>query len=321
MFAICIESSHKRGLGHLYRSLILANNLRSKGYKVNFILNNNKFAYEKIRNEGFEFAVKDIHQENNWEKDFLISNPHIKVWINDRLNTKEHHSKLIKSLGLSLISFDDRGIGAKYSDLNILALAFGDVKNYNGEKVLLGHKYLILDPILEKFRRIRKTKNGLIVTIGGSDTWGITPYIMNNLLELNQKGTIILGPEFKHFDEIQEIQSKAPKNFFVIKHNVQSLIKELNSCQIAITSGGTTPFQANAMGLPCIVIATESFEVEVGKYLEKLGCNIYGGYKKDLNIDSIKFQFPVEKYSRNALDKVDSKGIERVISYIIGLSV
>ena len=321
MFAICIESSHKRGLGHLYRSLILAKNLRSKGYKVNFIINNNKFAYEKLRNEGFEFAVKEIHQENDWEKDFLMSHPNIKVWINDRLNTKERHSKLIKTLGLSLITFDDRGTGAQFTDLNIAALAFGEIKKFYGKKVLTGHKYLILDPISEKFRKIRKRKNKLIVTLGGSDTWGITPYVMTKLLELNQKATIILGPAFKHFDAVQKIKSISPKEFFKIKHNVPSLIKELNSSQIAITSGGTTPFQANALGLPCIAIATESFEVEVCKYLEKLGCNIYGGYKKDLNIDSMKLQFPVEKYSRKALDKVDSNGIERAISYIMEFSV
>ncbi len=317
MFAICIESNHKRGLGHLYRSLILANNLRSKGYEVNFILNNSKFAYEEIRKEGFEFEVKEINQENDWEKDFLRSHPNIKVWINDRLNTKEHHSKLIKTLGLSLITFDDRGTGAKYTDLNIAALAYEEIRKYSGGKVLLGHKYLILDPILEKFRKIRKTKNKLIVTLGGSDTWGITPYVMTKLLELNQKATIILGPAFEHFDAVQKIQSISPKEFFKIKHNVPSLIKEMNSYQIAITSGGITPFQANAMGLPCVVIATESFEIEVGRYLEKLGCNTYGGFKKDLNVGSMQFKFPIKEYSRKALEKVDSKGIERVINNII----
>ena len=320
MFAICIESSHKRGLGHLFRSLILANNLRSKGYKVRFIVNDNKFSYEKIRNEGFEFEVKDIHKENNWEEDFLRFHSDIKIWINDRLNTRYHHAKLIKKFGLSLVTFDDRGSGSRFSDLNVAALAFDNNENCHGAEVLKGHKYLIVDPIINNFKKIRSEKKSLIVTIGGSDTWGITPYIMENLLKLNQEAKIILGPAFQHFHEVKKIQYAAPKGFFCIKHNVPSLIKEMNSSHIAITSGGTTPFQANAMGLPCIVIATESFEIEVGKYLEKLGCNIYGGYKKDLNITSMKLDFAIEEFSRKALEKVDSKGIERVIKHIIKLA-
>ena len=71
MFAICIESSHKRGLGHLFRSLILANHLRSKGYDVKFVLNNNQFSCNKISYEGFDFEAREIHDENNWELDFI----------------------------------------------------------------------------------------------------------------------------------------------------------------------------------------------------------------------------------------------------------
>ena len=142
---------------------------------------------------------------------------------------------------------------------------------------------------------------------------------MTNLLKLKKKLLLFLAQAFKHFDEIQKINDKSPKGFFQIKHNVPSLISELNGHQIAITSGGTTPFQANAIGLPCIVIATEDFEIEVGRYLEKLGCNIYVGYKKDLNIDEKTFKFPVMEYSRKALEKVDSNGIERVITYLENL--
>ena len=41
------------------------------------------------------------------------------------------------------------------------------------------------------------------------------------------------------------------------------MAEEMSRHDLAVTGGGMTPFEANAAGLPCIVVANETFEIQV----------------------------------------------------------
>jgi len=88
---------------------------------------------------------------------------------------------------------------------------------------------------------------------------------------------------------------------------------------LAFTAGGVTPFEACASGLPCVVIATEKFEVPVGKYLEKVGGAIYAGYYKKLKKIIVDSSINVQSMSERAMLSVDTKGVNRVYKEIMAL--
>ena len=124
MFAICIESSHGRGMGHFYRALNLADELAQKGIPYIFYLNDHTPSQQILDERGILHREVDLQDfESNWET-ALIRQDGITLWINDRLDTDLRHTEKIKENAIPLVTFDDYGTGVKLADLHVAALAF-----------------------------------------------------------------------------------------------------------------------------------------------------------------------------------------------------
>jgi len=313
--ALCIESSHERGMGHLYRALNLADGLRNVGVEVLFLLNSHAPTQQLLKEKGYVFEIVTLSDVNShWEKD-ITQYYGINLWINDRLNTDLCHAQNVKALGLPLITFDDQGDGAYLSDVNVAALVFNDSDDLGGKLLLQGLKYLILNPEIAKFQRIRKNTNSLLVTMGGSDTYGVTVDVVKYLISIDKKATVIVGPAFSHMKELEQVIT----DDFELKHNVDSMIGEFHAHDLVITGGGITPVEAAASGLPSITIASEVFEIAVGHTLQNLKVTSFIGYHRAIDWSSLNsklLELPIEIMSQAGLECVDLKGRDRVINII-----
>ena len=302
-------SSNFKGMGHLYRSLLLADFL-SKKHNIIYVVNENEITKKILTKKKFNFKFQNLQDDKtNWEKT-IISSFNIHLWINDRLATSIDHSKNVKGCNVKLVNFDDNGAGADLADLNFLGLHFRDKENKIKNNVIFGLKYLILNPEIEKYRRIRDLNSPVLVNLGGSDTWGVTVKVVKILKSKNIKATIKIGPEFKFFDELS---SEINEDFKIIKH-VSSMAKEMSKYNLAITGGGITPFEANASGLPCIVIANEEFEIPVCKRLEKLGGSVFAGFRNEINNEIFKKKLDIYSMSNNGLRNIPLNGLDNIIN-------
>ena len=72
-------------------------------------------------------------------------------------------------------------------------------------------------------------------------------------------------------------------------------MEEFSHYDLAITGGGITPFEANAAGLPCVVIANEDFEIPVGLGLEKLGGTVFAGHYSQIDAKLLSENLPIKK--------------------------
>ena len=108
---------------------------------------------------------------------------------------------------------------------------------------------------------------------------------------------------------------------FEVIGSVPSLIKEFEKYDLAITGGGITPFEGNASGLPCLIVANEDFEIPNGKYLHSAGSSIFLGFHE--NIDFIDFKniknLDLEQMSEAGLENLDTKAINRIYKEIMSL--
>ena len=246
MFAICIEASHQRGMGHFFRALNLIAYLSEQQQLFVVLINDYDKSKSILENINIPFEVVDLGDfSSNWEA-ILIAKYGITVWINDRLNTNILHSQRVKQSNTKLVTFDDRGSGASLADLHIAGLVFDDSEPLQGKIILRGIKYLILNPEIDRFKRLRTKVEHIIVTMGGSDTYGVTVGIVGILKKIGKVATIIIGPGFEHLPALKAVISRG----FVIKNSVPSLIEEFQEYDLAITAGGITPFEASASGLP-----------------------------------------------------------------------
>jgi spore coat polysaccharide biosynthesis predicted glycosyltransferase SpsG len=315
MFALCVESSHSRGMGHFFRTLSLASALSHAGQACKIILNAHQPALQLLQEAGVEHTKMDLHDfESDWEGRF-IEKYQIQVWVNDRLNTDVRTAVNVKRRNIPLVTFDDRGDGAAMADLHIAGLAFDDNEALAGRRVLRGVKYLILNPEIARHRRIRQQSGRLLVTLGGSDTYGVTVKVARCLRAKSREATIILGPGFLHDAELSEVIGKD----IDVKRGVNSLIAEFERYDLAITGGGITPFEATASGLPCIVIANEPFEVANAYELVRLGAAVFAGYHEHLDEAMLSRDLPLEEMSRAGINRIDLSGVERVARELMSL--
>ncbi|MFA9372813.1 MAG: hypothetical protein ACERKK_01530, partial [Poseidonibacter sp.] len=129
------------------------------------------------------------------------------------------------------------------------------------------------------------------------------------------KATIHVGPSFQDTEKLQELICS---DYEVINF-VPSMIEEFFKYDLAITGGGVTPFEANAAGLVCLIIANELFEIQNGEYLDSIGASKFLGYYKDIderlfsNLNSLD----IVTMSKNGINQLNTMGAEKIYKEIM----
>ena len=312
MYAFCIESSHSRGMGHLFRSIHFARYLQRQGEHLIFFINKYKPAFKYLDDQKIDYLVVSLGDVTGNREKELINKYSISTWINDRLDTDSVHAKKIKSERIRLITFDDRGTGALYADINVAGLLFDNLDSLQGRKVLNGFKYIILNEEIVDYRYQRTGINHIVISMGATDTYGVTMKAIDILRNTSSEVTVIVGPGFQHSGKLE----KTIPDHFTLKKNVPSLIEEFAKYDLAITGGGLTLFEACASGLPCIVIANEYFEIPVGRLLESKGLCYFAGHHENINHDVFDLSINIREMSYKGMQMLDLDACRRIYEEI-----
>ncbi|MFZ5862541.1 MAG: glycosyl transferase [Nitrospirota bacterium] len=299
-------------MGHLFRMMNLYASLRhAKADAVVVMLGEHAPAGDWLKRAGVPFEVipsgDDAVERSDWETHISLRYRGT-VWVNDRLRTSVAHAARVKSLGMRLVTFDDTGDGAALADVHVAALAKIRGDDPQGIHVLTGLEYLILSPDIARNRRLRTECRGVVVSLGGSDTHGVTVNVVQWLTAHRREATVILGPGFLHDEALKAITGNA----MTVKRAVSSLAEEFAQHDLAITGGGMTAFEAAASGLPTVTIANESFEVPHCRYLQEAGCSLFAGPHDAVDLDVMKRALDIPRMSQVALATVAPDGAERV---------
>lgn len=314
MFAICVEASHARGMGHLYRALALAEALGTKGVAAIVYINDDASAVRVLQDRKQPFRTVALEGPAGWESD-LVKRDGIRVWINDRRDTAEEHARQVLATGARLASFDDRGAGGAFTDLNIVAIGPQNGERLPGKRVLTGLSYLVLDAAIAHHRRRRVHAKSLVVSMGGSDTYGLTVEVVLALRNRHRPAVIVLGPGFAHAAALERVIDSS----FEVKRAVPSLAVEFSRHDLAITAGGMTAFETNAAGLPCILIAAEPWEQHIGLLLSHSGGAVYAGYRDRIDFSTLDAPLDIPSMSLAALNAVPVDGAARVATELLAL--
>lgn len=312
MFAICIESSHKKGMGHFFKMINFVEYLKSKNEEYIILINEDKVSSNILKEKKMHFCVVNLHDyTTNWEVK-IIKNYKIDIWLNDRLETNINHAKNVRENNVCLVTIDDLGKGAELSNIHFAAMPCIFKHNIQGEKVYTGIDYMILNKEIEKYRLLRNKQNKILVTLGGSDTYGVTNKVVTILNKMSKQADIIIGPSFEHKKELLEIATDK----FNIKNYVPSLIKEFSNYDLAITGGGITPFEANASGLPCLIIANELHEIDNAEFLNNIGSSIFAGFHDNIKESLFEFEPDIMLMSKNGLDAIKTSAMQLIYNII-----
>lgn len=306
---LCIESSHSKGMGHFFRSLEFYKFLKTRNIQPIVAINNHAKSINLLNQQGIPYHTVEF-SSSDWELP-LIQKYNPNVWWNDRLETSIDHNLYLVNNQVRIVTLDDYGEGADLADLNILGLyTHGETK---GKKKLIGTDYLILNSEIDKYKKLRKGRpSKILLTLGGSDTYGVTLKVLKFLKNSEILADILIGPGFEHTDLLNLLAEPEYKIF----SSVPSMIKLLSNYDLAITGGGITPFEANASGLPCYIIANEVHEIPTGKFLEDNGGCIFLGYHTDIDFTRFDRDLSLEAMSRIGMDSFNTQACNKIYNEI-----
>jgi len=312
------EGNHKQGMGDLYGSLALADECVRNGDEVLFVISGGEAAGPTIADRGYRFhAVESLDGERKLTRSF-----HPDVIIVNKLDNPPDYVTALKEMAAFVVTVDDAGEGAKRADLNVNAL-------YPIAGAITGPEYLMLREEFQALRhrdkRIGETIAELLITQGGSDTYGFTPRIVRALEAMSRcpHCTVVLGPAFRHDTELREALETSTLDVTVVR-NARNMAELLWQADLAITAGGLTMFELAAVGTPAIVICGELFEVPTAVRLERAGAVRSLGFGGKLDYGQVSVavdQLAADHEARRRMsargkELVDGKGCERIVRLI-----
>ena len=325
--------NHQMGLGHIYRMHNLSQELKKNNCEVLFLtpmwkvgINKLKKFKEKIIEIPIKFFEKEIFYKNILEKYFFDS------IIVDALAVDKIIMRAFKEKSRNLISFDNIGNGRVFSDLLINILYKTRYKSKKVKKEINNLDYLILNNNFREFnlksKSIDRKVKKILISQGGSDTYGVVPRIINELKNINNNIElyILVGAAFRHKRELNNVIKSSNLKVNVL-NNIKNVWEVFYNIDLAISGGGMTIFELICVGVPSMVITQEKKELETMNYLEKLKLVENLGFYKNFEKNNIfeKVQKFINNYelrkkiSINGKKVIDGKGVKRIAGLIKNL--
>lgn len=262
--AFITEGSSEMGMGHVYRSLTFAKELMTNlGAKIYFLTKSSENIIKKIEEENFT----TIKLKNDEEIVDYVTKLNIDAVIIDNLVFNENILKKIKDSMKIVIVDNITSKNNEYADI-VISLVRSNFVNKNffdkniKTKFFCGPKYLMLRDEFDTLRKkddLKPRIEDILLIFGGSDPSNLTSRVLEKLNE-DMRINIVLGPEFKHFDDLdQTLERHGNKN--IIIHNQPDNIAELMyNADLVITSPGLSMFEAAYICIPVLVISQNSIQ-------------------------------------------------------------
>ena len=281
--AIFTNGSVKQGMGHIYRSLHLAQELKKK-FEITFFTTSHKKATNIITSQNFT-VVKSQHI---LEK-LIAVNPDIVII--DNLQVEENFAREIKKQTKSkLVIFGNTSSANKYAELVINGMVDSDGESVerrgkrNQTEYLSGGRYVgFKKNIYHLYNRYtyKKEISNILLCFGGSDPLNLSTKVTKKILENNTtyKITIVVGPLFSFKKELKHIARNCPRVTFL--ENIFNLERQMLMHDFAITSPGSTMFEAIMLGVPTLAFYQSVYQKKV--------------FSKIPNIFSFSRNFDLEK--------------------------
>ncbi len=296
--AIYVNGNNKRGIGHIYRTLEIADEFyvkpdiyydtnqtdpRAFGDTTHNLVAINGIAelFEKCKREQYTIFINDILTTTI---DYMIG-----------LRTVLPNAKII--------NFEDDGEGVVKADLVFNAL----FRDSNYPHVFAGEKYYIAGKTFMFYKPIviREKVEKVFISFGGADPQNYSDRLLKMISKLCYKDyqfVIVLGRAKKNVEELREYNRYS--NIEVL-YDVKNMPEIMSDCDIGITSRGRTGYELAMLGIPSISMAQNLREEKHGFVCNENGFTYIGLNPPDEIIEgNLKMYLSMTKESREHYQKL-----------------
>lgn len=272
--AIYVNGNNKRGIGHIYRALELADEFYSKP-DIYYDINQTDPRVFGVTTHNL-IPVNGIHELFN-----ICKEKRYTIFINDILTTSLDYMIGLRSVlpNAKLINFEDDGEGILKADLVFNALYHeGDLPQVKaGEKYYISAKtFMFYKPI-----EIRETVKKVFISFGGADPQNYSDRLLEMIAKEEYKGyqfVVVLGRAKYNVDVLMGYNKY--DNIEVL-YDVSNMPEIMSSCDIGVTSRGRTGYELAILGIPSISMAQNHREEKHGFVCNENGFSYIGLYPED----------------------------------------
>lgn len=253
-FLFVVTGHRQVGMGHVYNSLLIANDLAN--HAVEFLVDaESQLAYDAIAQRNYPVRMQsgaDIAADVNRLAPDVV--------VNDRLDTTLAYMQAIAQPGRKVINIEDLGPGARAANVVINAL-YPDpdlgsaTRSYFGPEVATLRDEFMLTTPLEPRPKVEQ----VLITFGGTDPGGFT----QKVLEAIQPWCVAHGVAIHIVTGLgyNDLASLNPGPNTTLHQDVKAISVLMNEADVAFTSAGRTLFELASVGTPAIVLAQNEREL------------------------------------------------------------
>jgi spore coat polysaccharide biosynthesis predicted glycosyltransferase SpsG len=312
------EGNHRQGMGDLMGSIALADECAKGADEVLFLISGGEEAIAAITERGYSYrAAATFEAEEPILRAFRPD-----VILVNKLKSDPAYLQALKHLVGLVVTVDDNGDGARHAHLRINVL-------YPVPGAVTDPRYIALRNEFQEAHKREKTiardVRELLITQGGSDTYGFTPRIIHALegMRIHPRCTVVLGPAFRHERELAQALKESTLDLTIVR-NTRDMAELMCAADLAVTAGGLTMFELLCAGVPSLVVCAERFEIETARRFEEAGAAVNLGFGGDLEnerlaqaVDALAGDAPRRaQLSRRGKELVDGRGCERIVELI-----
>lgn len=278
------------GLGHLIRCQGLAQVMRSRGWRIHWLINQEGADY--FQSLGLPGELSVLSNSNEFEGEKPVWLDYIKGFCSDPVIVLDgylfnaDYLSGIRSLHLRWVLFEDLVLeGYLGADLLVNSSVIANADDYAGRGVgiaLLGPEYA---PVrLEFSQQVTLPlweRPHFLVMFGGSDVLGLTRQFVVAIKALGWPKDIpvilVTGAAYSERLQIEALLASWP-NQITYMHNVKNMADLMHGARLALTAAGSTVLELAVMRVPSILlIAAENQEKAAFEMAARGLCDTFDG--------------------------------------------
>lgn len=294
MIWIRADANKEIGMGHLMRCLSVAKALKARGVDVLFLMADDEAA-ELLSARGQSYRVLHSHYRS-LEAELptllpMISNEKPDLFLADSYSVTGPYLEQLHSV-VRTACIDDCGQIPAPVDILINYNIYGSQIDYgpmaagsSGTQLLLGPSYAPLRPeFAHTAYNVREEARQVLVTAGGSDPYDLSGQFLQRALSdpdaCRLQYHVVSGAFHPHIASLCE--TAAQKDNVHIHRNVTDMASLMQSCDIAVTAGGSTMYELCAVGVPILSFSFVENQRRIVECFREKKISAYGGdYVKD----------------------------------------